>query len=94
MHGPDPAVLRRRIATLEFELLDAKQQLSSVEQTVVGSNAAPVVQLSKGSTGALPVSAAGTAWTWPLEAEEYIRYGRQMVMPEVGLQGEKIHLYM
>lgn len=24
---------------------------------------------------------------WPLEAEEYKRYGRQLIMPEVGLQG-------
>lgn len=24
---------------------------------------------------------------WPLEAEEYQRYGRQLIMPEIGLQG-------
>ena len=26
-------------------------------------------------------------WAWPLDAEEYQRYGRQMIMPEIGLQG-------
>lgn len=25
---------------------------------------------------------------WPLESNEYKRYGRQLIMPEVGLQGE------
>ena len=24
---------------------------------------------------------------WPLEKEEYRRYGRQLIMPEIGLQG-------
>ncbi|KAK8206536.1 hypothetical protein M8818_004369 [Zalaria obscura] len=27
-------------------------------------------------------------WKWPLRAEEYRRYGRQLIMPEVGLQGQ------
>ena len=26
-------------------------------------------------------------WAWALDSEEYQRYGRQMIMPEVGLQG-------
>lgn len=26
-------------------------------------------------------------WSWPLDAEEYKRYGRQMIMPEIGLEG-------
>jgi adenylyltransferase/sulfurtransferase len=25
---------------------------------------------------------------WPLDAAEYKRYGRQLIMPEIGLQGE------
>jgi adenylyltransferase/sulfurtransferase len=28
---------------------------------------------------------------WPLEKNEYTRYGRQLIMPEIGLQGECIH---
>ena len=28
-------------------------------------------------------------WKWPLKAEEYTRYGRQIIMPEVGLQGRR-----
>lgn len=30
---------------------------------------------------------------WPLEAEEYKRYGRQLIMPEVGLQGNSKPLH-
>lgn len=26
-------------------------------------------------------------WRWPLSAEEYHRYGRQLVLPHVGIQG-------
>ena len=88
MNGSEAALLRSRVALLESELLDVKQQLSIVEQLAMVSNAAPMIQPSKQSAGAIPASAAGTEWTWPLEAEEYIRYGRQMIMPEVGLQGE------
>lgn len=27
-------------------------------------------------------------WSWPLSKEEYKRYGRQMIMPEIGLEGK------
>ncbi|KAK8228966.1 hypothetical protein HDK90DRAFT_342935 [Phyllosticta capitalensis] len=27
--------------------------------------------------------------TWPLKADEYKRYGRQLIMPEIGLQGQR-----
>lgn len=30
-----------------------------------------------------------TAQEWPLTQDEYARYGRQMIMPEWGLPGEK-----
>jgi adenylyltransferase/sulfurtransferase len=28
---------------------------------------------------------------WPLEKNEYKRYGRQLIMPEIGLHGECVH---
>lgn len=31
--------------------------------------------------------AAAEAWKWPLSAQEYDRYGRQLVLPNVGIQG-------
>ena len=30
---------------------------------------------------------------WPLEPTEYKRYGRQLIMPEIGLQGKSPQLY-
>ena len=46
-------------------------------------------RLSAAETGRMsePVQASKD-WKWPLEAEEYKRYGRQMIMPEIGIQGD------
>jgi adenylyltransferase/sulfurtransferase len=35
-----------------------------------------------------PAPGDSTERRWPLEKNEYKRYGRQLIMPEVGLQGE------
>jgi len=32
--------------------------------------------------------ATSSSWRWPLSREEYQRYGRQMITPEIGLEGE------
>jgi len=82
-------LLRTRIEVAEAELRELKQQLSEAEQDAerlaAGSCAVPTtpsepVQRAKAST-------TGQARKWPLNAEEYVRYGRQMIMPEIGLQG-------
>lgn len=28
-----------------------------------------------------------TTWNWPMKREEYKRYGRQLIMPEIGIRG-------
>jgi adenylyltransferase/sulfurtransferase len=33
-------------------------------------------------------NSVSTERRWPLEKNEYKRYGRQLIMPEIGLQGE------
>lgn len=40
-----------------------------------------------------PAANNSTAETgrWPLEPNEYKRYGRQLIMPEIGLQGKLTH---
>lgn len=30
---------------------------------------------------------------WPLSAEEYLRYGRQMIVPSIGMEGKHSHSY-
>jgi adenylyltransferase/sulfurtransferase len=70
--------LERQIATTEEELKRLKEQLavveaqSSIEQAVDGLN-----------LGASSV----TTGKWPLGLEEYKRYGRQMIVPNIGIQG-------
>ncbi len=73
MSGSNSAaqVLRHRIQNLETELKDLKKQLLETEAEEAPHSS---------------VDPAGE-WTWPLASEEYQRYGRQMIMPEIGLQG-------
>lgn len=63
--------LRHRIHTLESELADLKKQLLETEAAEVSDD--PGVSVSE--------------WTWPLDSEDYQRYGRQMIMRDIGLQG-------
>ena len=69
--------LRRRIQDLETELEHLKSQLLEAEAV----EAAEVVNIPT-----IPKD----QWTWPLDPNEYRRYGRQMIMPEVALQGRPL----
>lgn len=90
MLNPNIDELRTRIELLEAQLQELKQQLSEagqdaghvVQEPFVAPTAAPT-EHAEGVT----TSKIGHSRKWPLEAEEYIRYGRQMIMPEIGLQG-------
>ena len=64
--------LREQIAKAEEELKLLKAQLAEAE----------------GVATDFPSSASQNSWKWPLKAEEYQRYGRQLILPAVGVQGE------
>jgi adenylyltransferase/sulfurtransferase len=66
--------LRHRIHTLESELADLKRQLLETKAAEVPND---------------PGASVGE-WTWPLDSEEYQRYGRQMIMRDIGLQGRAL----
>jgi adenylyltransferase/sulfurtransferase len=66
-------VLRARIGTAEKELADLRVQLAQAEKQAQDASTSHV---SKGE------------WKWPLEAAEYERYGRQMILPDFGVEGE------
>lgn len=72
-------VLRQQIVETEAQLKRLKDQLSQVEAALAAEsvNGPPL----DGS----PVT-EGTKW--PLSAEEYKRYGRQMIVPSIGIQGD------
>ncbi|KAE8396034.1 hypothetical protein BDV23DRAFT_65960 [Aspergillus alliaceus] len=77
------ASLRAQIAATEAHLAGLKRDLESAEQAAVNARAqdAPNAIFTVDSQG-------GEKRRWPLLDEEYQRYGRQMIVPQVGLQGQ------
>lgn len=71
--------LRKQIAATEEDLRRLKEQLASVEAQTSVEKSLDGFSLREPS----PV----TEGRWPLSAEEYKRYGRQMIVPDVGIQG-------
>jgi adenylyltransferase/sulfurtransferase len=70
--------LKKQIATTEEQLKRLKEQLVAVEAQSSIGKAVDGLEL-----GAGPV----TTGKWPLELEEYKRYGRQMIVSNIGIQG-------
>lgn len=90
--------LRQQIESTETQLRNLKQQLQQAEQQCVVEQAwqggFPKDWITE-TLAALSPEAQQTAGRsntthgrWPLESEEYKRYGRQMILPEVGLHGQ------
>lgn len=70
--------LREQIVKVEEELNALKGQLAQVEKPSSGPSPATVKEHDEDDT---------PAWKWPLSAKEYERYGRQLILPSVGIQG-------
>jgi adenylyltransferase/sulfurtransferase len=77
-------VLRSQIATTEEELRSLREQLAAVEAKEA-KEAEDLNLLSLQEKSGLV-----TQDKWPLELEEYKRYGRQMIVPNVGIQGDSL----
>lgn len=74
----DAQELREQVARAEAKLKALKEQLANVEN---GSS-------PRRAGGNGPVTQApDKPWKWPLKADEYERYGRQLVLPGVGVEG-------
>jgi adenylyltransferase/sulfurtransferase len=75
------ASLRAQIAAAETHLAGLKRDLANAEQAAHSQNA----------TTAEPEyeSRNGEGRQWPLLQEEYKRYGRQMIVSQVGLKGKR-----
>lgn len=67
--------LKRRIAEAERQVEALRAQLDELESPSLGS-------------GDAKAAAAAVPWKWPLGEREYIRYGRQLVLPTVGIKGQ------
>ena len=73
------AALRKQIEVTETELGRLKALLAHVEAGTVPQK---IGGLSIEEENASPMGRK-----WPLKSEEYKRYGRQMIVPSVGIQG-------
>ncbi|KAL3476065.1 sulfurtransferase uba4 [Aspergillus californicus] len=72
------ASLRTEIAATEAQLAKLKRELQEAEEATLRSSRAQ---------GAVTTDEHITN-KWPLDREEYRRYGRQMIVSQVGLQGQ------
>ena len=85
--------LRLRIRRQESDLVELKRQLvaaeakSSLEFNQNGISLSHVPDRDNASNEP-DLAALTPQWPWPLTADEYRRYGRQMILPEIGLQGQ------
>lgn len=79
------ASLRAQIAATEAQLAGLKRELESAEQAAIKARAQDAPNLT-----ATTSTQGSETRRWPLLDEEYRRYGRQMIVPQVGLQGEWI----
>ncbi|CEL10012.1 Putative Adenylyltransferase and sulfurtransferase uba4 [Aspergillus calidoustus] len=74
------ASLRSEIAATEAQLAKLKRELQEAEESA---------RVSRATNNAQPAtSGSRRGRKWPLLEEEYRRYGRQMIVPQVGLQGQ------
>lgn len=73
------ASLRAQIAETEAQLAGLKRDLAYAEK------AAAVTSEAAGEKNG---ATDGAGRRWPLLPEEYRRYGRQMIVSQVGLEGE------
>lgn len=65
-------LLRRKVAEAALELENLKQELQQAEEEAQEAQDAP----------------AQHPWKWPLQPEDYERYGRQLIIPNVGVLGQ------
>lgn len=91
---PKIEALRRKIAEHKASLEALYSQLAVAEAqdaTVLKSRdgVAESQQLEQLAIAeSREVEQGHAAWKWPLEAHEYERYSRQMIVPNFGLQGQ------
>lgn len=69
--------LREQISKAEEKLRNLREQLAQAE-----------AHEQDQEPEAVTLSIDGSAWKWPLKADEYDRYGRQLILPNVGIQGQ------
>ncbi|KAI0863765.1 adenylyltransferase [Xylaria cubensis] len=77
--------LKAQISKTEEELQQLKTQLAELETSPPTPTPAPTTPEAQAQCQA---TGASQEWKWPLKEEEYARYGRQLILPSVGIQGQ------
>lgn len=84
--------LREQIAKAEEQLKHLKEQLAQVDKQASGHGPdhvhSPKEQKERREEKQAKAGNGMPAWKWPLSAEEYDRYGRQLILPNIGIQGQ------
>ncbi|KAI0125440.1 ThiF family protein [Xylariales sp. AK1849] len=75
--------LRRQITETEEQLEALRAQLEALELS-----AGRPQDATPERTATKPPGLPAVPWKWPLHEEEYARYGRQLVLPTVGIKGQ------
>jgi hypothetical protein len=68
--------------------LPSTGKLFSVTPTIITMSAAATTPATPTTSAPASTLESDTSVDWPLSPDEYLRYGRQMIMPEWGLDGE------
>lgn len=84
------AEVRDLISKTELELARLKEKLANIEaaeeeESREGRESQQHVEVNGTATTA--TQELNGAWKWPLSAQEYDRYGRQLILPNVGIHG-------
>ena len=81
--------LKKQIEATEAELFNLKAQLAQVEADCATQSPSKLsVDAPRG------LVAHDAEKKWPLLPEEYKRYGRQIIVPSIGIEGISLYLYM
>ncbi|KAI0533081.1 ThiF family protein [Xylaria digitata] len=75
-------LLKAQISETEVELQQLKAQLARLEALP-----SPPSPSSETQANGQPTESS-QGWKWPLEEDEYTRYGRQLILPSVGIRGQ------
>ncbi|KAI1747962.1 adenylyltransferase [Xylaria castorea] len=83
--------LKAQISKTEEELQQLKTQLAELEeasQQQPTTTPAPAPSEAQQVQDLEQATGVSQEWKWPLKEEEYARYGRQLILPSVGIRGQ------
>jgi adenylyltransferase/sulfurtransferase len=81
--------LEETCASLRAQISATEEQLAGLKRDLANAERAQSESATTTTAGNEHNDRNGQARRWPLLQEEYKRYGRQMIVSQVGLKGER-----